>query len=172
MRRGRRERRAAWRNVVGLLILGAVLAVMALRTWVYEPVRVVETSMEPTLHPGDMLLLNRHTIRRRLPERGTLVVLQHPLLDDWVVKRVVAVENDRVRYDQRGLWVNGKLADEPYAVRYRGKELVTETVPAGHVYVLGDNRPSSEDSRDYHSVPREALIGEVARVLWRGRDAD
>ena len=161
-----------WRTLVELLILGVVLAVIALRIWVYEPVRVVETSMQPTLDPGDMLLLNRYAVKHWGPERGTLVVLQHPLLDDWVVKRVVAVGNDEVRYDRRGLWVNGRLADEPYVVPYLGKELVTEIVPEGHVYVLGDNRPASEDSRDYHSVPREALIGEVVRVLWHARDAD
>lgn len=161
------KRRTVLQTIVELLLLMLIIAVVVLRLYVFEPVRVRETSMEPTLHEGDVLLINRWKIRHALPARGTIVVLEHPRLSEWVVKRVVAVENDQVAFDRSGLWLNGKLQREPYAVPYGREQIPPVTVPPDHVYVVGDNRPSSEDSRDYQSVPREKLVGEVVKILRR-----
>ncbi|MBI2301950.1 MAG: signal peptidase I [Armatimonadetes bacterium] len=157
-------------HVVELLLLGVILAVVGLRLWVYEPVRVREESMMDTLHDGDVLLVNRLKTKHRLPERGTIIVLARPHNREWVVKRVVAVGGDTVAVARNGrVWLNRKQGAEPYAKPYYGEERAPLKVPAGQVYVLGDNRGHSEDSRDYGCIQHEDIVGEVVRLLKRAK---
>jgi signal peptidase I len=155
---------------VGLVLL--ILTVLGLRLWVYEPVRVREISMLNTLHDGDLLLVNRLRTKHALPERGAIIVLQHPGSGEWVVKRVIGVGGDKLEIGRDGrVRRDGQPLDEPYAGIMRGERVKPFQVPADQVYVLGDNRAHSEDSRDYGPVPRDRIVGEVVRVLKRAKPA-
>lgn len=149
-------------QVIGLLCL----LVLAWFMTVYRLVDVVQHSMEPTLAPHDKLLVNFRAARQGPPPRGAIVVLQPPGETEWVVKRVVAVENDDILIGPGGLVLNGRPIVEDYITRQSGDPASGGIVKRGEVYVLGDNRPSSNDSRDYGPVPVSRVLGVVEAVIW------
>lgn len=143
-----------------------VLGVVILRAFVVAPVQVSGPSMSPTLDDGQVVLLAQWD-RDRVP-RGALVVLADPQDRTRIVKRVVATAGDRVVIRDAQLFVNGSAVEEPYVDRSTIDGLYTPTVrvPAGHVFVLGDNRGSSIDSRTYGPLPLDAVEGRVVMGLW------
>ena len=148
-----------------LALLAVVVSLLLLRLLVYRPVQVVQNSMEPTLQQGDKLLVNTWRAKDQLPPRGAIVVLVPPGETDWVVKRVIGVDNDEVLIGPAGLRLNGKPIREDYISQQAGDATSGGTVPRDSIYVLGDNRPYSNDSRDFGPVPRENLIGVAVWVL-------
>jgi signal peptidase I len=163
----RLPRRLTVRVVLTHLLLPLMLlGIGLLRAFVYRPVVVTQSSMEPTLHENDRLLVNTWTLRTKLPPRGSVVVLQHPGATYWVVKRVVGVANDKVDFTRRGLLLNGHTVEEPYIRPWHGDNGLSIKVGPDQVCVAGDNRPSSEDSRDYGAVDHDRIVGQVVAVLW------
>ncbi|MCC7492284.1 MAG: signal peptidase I [Fimbriimonadaceae bacterium] len=158
--------RRRWvRILVDLAVLLPLLSILLLRLLVYRPVQVAQHSMEPTLQPADQLLVNTWHAKKRLPPRGQIIVLLSPKDGEWLVKRVIGLPGEQVAVGPAGVRINGKLLAEPYAQPFRGERLPLVTVPPDSVYVLGDNRPRSDDSRDFGPVPRSALVGEAVAVL-------
>lgn len=161
----RHPRRGALRLVLDLILLAVVMALFFIRFYVYRPVQVVQESMEPTLRPGDQLLVNTWRIRQGLPPRGAIVVICPEREPEWLVKRVVGVPGDAVAIGPWGLAVNGRSIREPYVRPFAESEVFRTKVPPGSVYVLGDNRPHSNDSRDFGAVAQADIVGEVVAVL-------
>ena len=132
----------------------------------------VTPSMEPTLRVGEYFLADATYYRTRSPSRGDVVVYLHPKQDQlYYIKRIVAVEGDRIAIKRGHAIVNGMAVEEPYLERSPGDgrfaELAEIRVPLGHVYVLGDNRANSVDSRDpvaHGAVPMANLIGRVTDI--------
>lgn len=159
MRRRRRPRLGSTAAV--LVFLAVVLAVL-----VFEPFTVRSSSMTPTLLTGDQILAERLTPRFGHLERGDLVVFKAPATRALMVKRVVALAGDRVGLADGRLVVNGHRRAEAY-VDLASVDSVyfgPEVVPAGSVFVMGDDRADSVDSRDFGPVPLDRVLG---RVLWR-----
>jgi signal peptidase I len=157
----RRRRPRIGSTAAGLVLLAVVLAVL-----VAEPFTVRSSSMAPTLHTGDQILAERLTPRFGQLERGDLIVFRAPATRALMVKRVVALAGDRVGLADGRLVVNGQRQSEDY-VDLASVDSVyfgPEVVPAGSVFVLGDDRADSVDSRDYGPVPLDRVLG---RVLWR-----
>lgn len=124
-------------------------------------------SMQPGIHDGDRILVEPWSLVFGTVGRGDIVVLRSPLdpqLD--YIKRVVGLPGERVVVGPQGVFVDGELLDEPYAVVDREERLVTTTVEDGHVFVMGDNRPHSADSRDFGLVPVDDLRGRVELRVW------
>jgi len=121
--------------------------------------------MMPTLRPDDFIL----TLAKDNYMRGDIVVLTDPVgIGDYVVKRIVANAGDRVAIEGNALVLNGKYASEPYlpdAELTRG-EMTAYAVPEGEVFVMGDNRNLSEDSRNWprKSVPTDEIVGKVRLI--------
>jgi signal peptidase I len=155
------------RALAGLLAL-AVLAVVALRLFVLEPFRIPSESMAPTLRSGDQVLVDKRAYRGGAPHRGDLAVFHAPRTGEILLKRVVAVGGDTVGIEDGVLVVDGRRPREPYADPdaidsvYFGPVRVRR----GTVFVLGDNRANSEDSRDFGAVPTSRLIGRVRARIW------
>jgi signal peptidase I len=144
----------------------AVALLVAVRLFVAEPVRVPTASMQPALNPGDHVLVAKLSA----PRRGDLVVFTAPRDGTLMVKRIAAVGGDRVGIEHGELVVNGRVAREPY-VRHpiptgAGIYLGPFTVPSDSVFVLGDNRTDSVDSREFGPVRRDAIVGRVVVRLW------
>jgi signal peptidase I len=154
-------RRRATRKRVVLLVLAA-LAVVAIRVFVASPSRVDGDSMAPTLRSGDVAVLGKIGG----PRVGQVVVLRDPQDGSPVVKRVVALGGQTVEIRDAYLYVDGAEVDEPFVDHSRidGVYFGPVTVPAGDVFVLGDSRDGSIDSRIFGPVPSSAVTG---RVLWR-----
>lgn len=168
-----------WRALDFLLyLLLIMLAVFALRTVLFEPVRVDGKSMLDTLEENEIMLVNRAAFAFTSPKRGDIILCYYP--DDYYgltgkqygtrVKRVVAVGGDTIELLNGTLYVNGEAQDEPYLTpdRIGGRPLEKQVVPEGCVFVLGDNRAVSIDSRDEDvgPIPLTRVIGKVRLVLF------
>ncbi len=171
-------------------IVGAIAIVLAIKAWVVNPYRIPSSSMEATLHcarpaPGcearfsDRVLANRFIYHFRDPHRGDVIVFETPPAakakcgaGGTFVKRIIGLPKERVQIRlRRGaafVYIDGRRLDEPYIENDRrdiGPE-DTYRVPAGHYFVMGDNRSQSCDSRVWGSVPRENIIGKVFMTYW------
>ena len=157
----RASRRAGLAALVGVLVLVFCLALVA------HPVRVQAHSMEPTYRPGDHLLVRSWGAGRDLPRRGDVVVVQVPDGGD-LVKRVAAVAGDEVGIADGLLVVDGVEVKEPYLdqASVDGTWFGPVVVPPGHVFVLGDHRGDSVDSRRFGPIPVSAVRGTVVARLW------
>jgi signal peptidase I len=146
------------------VVLGVVLLVRGL---VAEPRAVASESMEPTLHPGSVVLVDKIGPRLRGIHREDLVVFASPQDGQESVKRVVAVAGQHVAIRDADLYVDDVLVDEPQVDHSRidGLWFGPVTVPDRAVFVLGDARSGSVDSRVYGAVPLGAIHGRVA-LVW------
>jgi signal peptidase I len=152
-----------------VLWLAAVIVVLLLvRSFVVEPVRVRSDSMAPTVQAGAVLLVDKVTFHARNPHRGDVVVTSDPRSGQSIVKRVVAVGGDTVGIDNGVLVVNGSTVIEDYIdnANMDGFYFGPDAVPAGHVFLLGDNRDTSEDSRTFGPVAVDDLEGRVLATIW------
>ena len=140
-------------------------------TFAVQPLRVESNSMAPTYRDGDMLVVDGLSVGVPGPERHDVVIITNPHTGQLLVKRVAAVAGDQVGIADGVLVVNGN----PVPERYVDQNLMDSvyfgpvTVPQGAVFVLGDNRSNSIDSRDFGPVPVADVRGRVlARVspLW------
>jgi signal peptidase I len=126
-------------------------------------------SMAPTLQAGDHVLVARFIYRFADPHRGDIVVFKgYGSGNETVIKRVVGVAGDTVEIRDGVLYVNGERQKEPY-VNYRltnANFFGPQRVPEGRVFVMGDNRSNSRDSRSFGPVPEEGLLGRVLLRFW------
>ena len=146
---------------------------------VADSYRIPSSSMEPTLHGcegcnNDRVMANKFIYRFTEPERGQIVVVRSVEDDDiLLIKRVVGIPGDRLRIRDGILFVNGEPQKEPYVHanpcrRYAPKTCAfgPVTVPQGHVFLMGDNRAVSHDSRFFGAVPIENVEGEAIFRYW------
>ena len=159
----RSERRGNAPLVLGVL---AVLGLLAIRLFVAEPFRIPSESMAPTLEPGDQALVTKIG---RAPHRGDLVAFHAPRTGEVMLKRVVAVGGDLIGIEDGVLVVNGRRERERYVADPDAIDSVyfgPVRVARGSVFVLGDNRGNSEDSRDFGSVSESSIIGRATARVW------
>jgi signal peptidase I len=151
--------------VVLAVVLGAVLLA---RATLVVPVRVDSASMDPTLGEGDVVLVSRRPPDVDDLTRGDLVVFRSPEDGTRAIKRVIALGGQAVVVLDGVLFVDAEPVEEPYV----DPELVdgyysrTFMVPEDSVFVMGDNRGNSVDSRDYGSVHASDLMGRTLLTLW------
>ena len=132
-------------------------------------------SMAPTLKVGhgplqkDRVLVNKLAYEFGEQERGDIVLFESVEGgEDDLIKRVIAVEGDAVELRRGILYLNGGRQEEPYLKRKPKdrRSFGPETVPEGHVFMMGDNRTRSYDSRFFRPAPEEKLIGEATLLYW------
>jgi|SRR5579883_1442825 len=154
---------------VAILIACALLSYYLISHYFVTSVRVVGMSMTPTLHDSQFYLLNRWVLHFREPHRAEIVVLRDPLDGGFAVKRVIAGSGDSVYLTNGEVYVNGQKLDEPYLPE--GTRTFSSDDAKGQlfkcradqVFVLGDNRNNSLDSRTYGPVPRRNILGLIIR---------
>ena len=137
--------------------------------FLYQPVKVEGTSMEPRLTDQERVFINKFIYRIESVERGDVVVFWYPRdLTKSFIKRVVGVPGDSVEMRAGQLFVNGRQIPEPYlADGYRGDDSFAPVrVAAGEYFVLGDHRTSSNDSRSWGAVPQKYIYGKAQLVYW------
>lgn len=179
-----RSRTRRFVGPVGRLVLVLALAAVftfVLRTFVVEPFYVPSGSMEPTLHGcagcrDDYLLVDKISYHLHSVNRGDVVVFSRPAgvaaADAVLVKRVIATGGQQVDISNGKVYVNGKALVEPYvnhacaAGTTLGTEPATVTVPKGDVWVMGDNRCDSQDSRYFGPIKASTIIGRAFIVVW------
>jgi signal peptidase I len=171
-------------------IVGAVAIVLAIKAWVINPYRIPSSSMEPTLHcarpaPGcearfsDRVLANRFIYHFRDPRRGDIVVFKTtPAVQrkcsagGTFVKRIVGLPGETVELrlirGREYVYINGRRLEEPY-IQSRRRGFGPEDkykVAKGQYFLMGDNRSSSCDSRQWGGLPRDNILGKVFMTYW------
>jgi signal peptidase I len=154
-------------------VLISVAASFMIITFLYQPVRVEGTSMQPELRDQDRLFINKFAYRFENISRGDVVVFHYPRdPEKSYIKRIIALPGDSLRIDDGRVYVNGQLVDEPYVPRrYRDSRSMPEMiVPQAQYFVMGDHRSISSDSRDFGPVNRDLVYGKAAFVYWPADD--
>lgn len=167
----------------------AVLLALFIRTFVVQAFKIPSGSMEPTLLVGDHILVNKFIYGVKLPyvattlipisrpERYDVIVFVYPVdKSKDFIKRVIALPGETVEIRGRKVYINGKPISDPYAYYDRNPHGLTPTsetyhfgpvkVPPDHVFVLGDNRNHSYDSRFWGFVPLRSVKGKAFIIYW------
>jgi len=148
------------------LVIAFVLAQFVMIS-VAQAFQVEQYSMEPNLLPRDRVLVNKFIYRFRPPRPGEIVVLKPPTDPGRnYIKRVVAVAGQRVVIRGGHVYVNDGMLPESYLRAPTDGAYGPVVVPARDVFVLGDNRGNSEDSRAFGFVPDRNLVGEAVLIYW------
>lgn len=152
-----------WRSVASFAVQLAVLCVLVAAFFMRTP-QVWGLSMEPQIHSGQYVLINTFAYRLGRPHRGDVVAFHHS--GRVFIKRVIGLPGDRIRIDSGVVAVDGTVLSEPYVQDADHRSFPQIVVPPQAVYVLGDNRANSEDSRVFGPVGDDALIGRALAVIW------
>jgi len=169
LRRARTRWKLDWENLRSDFSTVAVATILAWLTahYLVQVGLVNHNSMFPTLEPGERIVINVLSPRYRLPERGEIVVFVDPRgIEDLLVKRVVGLPGDTVEIRGGVLIVNGEPFPEAPTVQPQAEDRGPVVVPEGSLYVMGDNRPVSLDSRDFGPIPAGSVKGIAVLRLW------
>lgn len=154
---------------LGETLLGAIVLAVIIILFVARAFTVDGPSMQPTLHTGERLLIDKITYRFREPNHGDVIVFRYPSdPNQYYIKRVVGLPGDEVRISGGLLYVNGVSIQEDYTNGPTHGEFGPYIVPEHHYFVLGDNRNNSEDSRSRRvgPVPRDLVVGRAVVRYW------
>ena len=189
------RRKGSWLRELPILVVVAFAVALLIKTFVLQAFFIPSASMEPTLREGDRVLVEKLSYSIGDPTRGQVLVFERDVLaqlpdppgnflTDIVdalkglfgfpdgstqdfIKRAIAVEGDTIEGKEGGVYINGDRLEEPYL------EAGTETtsfgpihVPEDHVFVRGDNRGNSDDSRRFGAVPEDRIVGHAFVLIW------
>lgn len=154
-----------------VLILTAVIVAWIIKTFIVQPFFIPSSSMEPTLFPGDRVLVSKFIYRFTEPKPGDVVVFVAPNTNEDVeqdfIKRVVATEGMKIKVKSGQLFVNNKLQKEKYIRPDSPTSFFNQiTVPKDTVFVMGDNRANSKDSRYFGPVKKDRILGKAYVIYW------
>ena len=177
------ERRAGVsvaRNVVEWLAIlgGALVVALVVTRFLVQAFFIPSLSMFPALNDGDRVLVNKLSYRLHEINRGDLIVFERPSEEGPgqvkdLIKRVVAVGGERIEARDGRVLIDGKLLPEPYLPPgVETTNLEPLVVPDGHVFVMGDNRGDSRDSRFFGPLPEDLVIGRAFVKVWPVHDLE
>jgi signal peptidase I len=152
-----------------LLLVAAVLVAFILKTFVVQPFWVPTGSMIPTIMPNDRVLALKFVYRFAEPKPGDIVVFLPPNGENKdYIKRVIAVGGQRIKIVDGIVYVNGKPIRESYLQPdyFDSGNMPEIVIPKGYVFVMGDNRPNSLDSRVFGPIHVKSIIGKAVLIYW------
>jgi len=153
-------------------LLAALIIALALRFFVFEFIRVEGDSMNQTLHDNEYVFMERVTYWFREPEFGDVIICTYPDQPHTYVKRVIGTEGDQIEITDGVLYVNGEPDHQEYAYfgsrTAHNEDFSATVVPENCVFVMGDNRNYSMDSRrpDIGPLPYKRILGKALFIIW------
>ena len=153
----------------GISIIAAVVMALLIRTFIVELYIVDGPSMRPTLQHEERLVVSKFIYKLRNPEKGEILIFKYPRDPSRdFIKRVIAVGGDTIEIKEGRVYVNDQMLKEDYILEKTRTEYPKVTVPEGTVFVMGDNRNNSDDSRfaDVGFVPLDMIKGKAMLVFW------
>ncbi len=177
----KRKKNELWEWTKALVI--AVVLAAIIRSFLFAPIVVDGLSMMPTLHNQDRMIVNKFSYRFGEPNRFDIIVFHAPEGKDYI-KRVIGLPGDEIEYKDDTLYVNGKAYEEPYLDEYKKavidgpltepftleEKIGKKKVPEGELFVMGDNRRYSKDSRHIGTIPMEKVLGNTNILYWPIKD--
>jgi signal peptidase I len=180
-----------FRELPGLIVIAFLLALL-IKTFLVQAFFIPSQSMVPTLKVGDRVLVNKLVYNFGEPQHGDIIVFEDPngaeverpwYSDLWhwlteglgfqtgieqdYIKRVIGLPDDVIEMTKGDVTVNGEPIDEPYLRQAGNDNYGPYTVPQDHVFVMGDNRPNSSDSRaQLGPIPEDKIVGKAFVLLW------
>ncbi len=160
----------------GKAIVFAIAVAFIVRIFFFTPIAVDGASMEPTLQDEDRMIVTKMGEPKRFD-----VIVFHATEEEDYVKRVIGLPGDRIEYKDDTLYINGTPYDEPYldeakqeltaglltnSFTLRETPVQSDVVPEGHLFVMGDNRRLSKDSRHIGAIPIEKVVGTTKIVIY------
>jgi signal peptidase I len=157
--------KSALHEIVETVLL-TLLIFLAIRTLI-QNFRIEGVSMEPNLHDGQYLIINKLAYYLHPPERGDVVVFHYPKNPrrDFI-KRVIGLPGEKVEVRGERLFINGEELDEPYALHTGNYAWGPQTLGEDQYFVLGDNRNSSSDSHNWGTLSGDAIVGKAWISYW------
>lgn len=157
-----------WKDLIWIVAL--ILMVVGLRHFIFTPVEVHGASMDPNLQDSERLI----GLKVGDTKRFDVVSFHAPDADKEYIKRIIAFGGETVEYKSDQLYIDGKEYKEPYLDEYKQQmaagELFTAdfsfTVPADQLFVLGDNRPVSKDSRVFGAIKKSSITSNAKFIFW------
>lgn len=147
----------------------SLLASFFIIYFIFQVVHVDGQSMEPTLHNNDRLVVEKITYYFRNPAPKDIVVIKYPSdLSQKFIKRVIGKSGDKIKVYNNKLYVNGDILEEPYILEKEIGDFEEQVVPENAIFVMGDNRNHSRDSRspDVGFVDKKLVVGKAALRLY------
>lgn len=176
---------------MAVLLLGAVILAVLIKSLLIQPFEIPSQSMHPTLQVGDRVMVSKVSYLFGEPARGDVVVFSAPgrrqadrnvlevvwhevreafgwydISEADLIKRVVATGGDRVEILEDQVWVNGELLAEPYLGSSTRDDALTVEVEDGHLFLMGDHRTKSSDSRVFGTVHEDMVVGKAVFRIW------
>jgi signal peptidase I len=154
------------------VIVGALVVALVVKTFLVQAFYIPSESMVPTLEVRDRVLVNKLSYDFGDVSRGDVVVFDRPggPGSDGIaelIKRVVALEGETVEARDNQVFVDGEAIDEGYLPDgTTTSDFGPETIPEDHVWVMGDNRSASDDSRRFKSIPEDDIVGKAFVIIW------
>jgi signal peptidase I len=153
------------REIVETVVL-TLLIFLAIR-FVIQSYHVEGMSMEPGLTSNEFVMVNKVAYLFQSPQRGDVIVFHYPRNTSVdYIKRIIGIPGDTIKIDSTRVWVNGVLLKESYISEPINPRAKTWQVPANSYFVMGDNRPVSDDSRYWDYVPKDFIVGKAAMIYW------
>lgn len=148
-------------------VVPAIFIALFINVFVAQAMVVQGPSMQPNLYYDQRVMVEKVTYRFfHGPRRGDVVIVDVPGEEEPLIKRVVALSGETVEVRDGQVLINGELLEEPWTIRLGGPNYPPMLVPPLHVFVLGDNRGSSRDSRAFGPVSVDQLVGRAWLVYW------
>ncbi len=176
---------------MAVLVLGAVVLAVLIKSLIIQPFEIPSQSMHPTLQVGDRVMVSKVSYLFGDPGRGDVVVFSPPgrvepdrnllevvwyevrqafgwydIADADLIKRVIGTGGDHIEIRRQEVWVNGELLDEPYLGSSTREDTFTVQVEDDHLFLMGDHRSRSSDSRVFGTVHEDMVVGKAVFRIW------
>jgi signal peptidase I len=147
-------------------VVPAIAIAVLIHVFLAQATRVYGQSMEPNLHTDMRLVVEKLSYRLHIPQRSDIVVLRVRPDAELLIKRVIGLPGDEVAVHDGQVYVNGQPLEEPYLNQETRGNLAPRVVPPLHVFVMGDNRGASNDSRSFGPVHIDNIVGKAWLSYW------
>ena len=153
------------KEVLGTIV-PAILIAFLLTHYVGQKTVVLSQSMEPNLYADQQIIVDKVTYHFRIPERGEIVIISVPESEIPYIKRVIGLPGETLEIKDNRVWIDGVALSEPYLAEVYQRDYGPVLIPEGYIFVMGDNRNNSRDSRYIGPVALDQVLSRAWMRVW------
>lgn len=155
------------REILESVVIAVVLAIL-IKLFLFQNFAIPSGSMEPTLYSGDYIGVNKIIYKLSEPKRGDVIVFKYPIDPKReFVKRLIGLPGETIQIRDNRVFIDNKIIEQPFLpVGLNYPNYGPFKIPSGKYFMMGDNRPHSNDSRSWGTVPQNNIIGKAIFIYW------